>query len=101
MQVYFKHKPIQIKVQLLYLKDNPHKEFYFKFGEDGREYSYCAKDIPLSDDFELVYIDEEFTVDELQQIERSLRYNNCHNTNLMNKIQDKIIKLWKYELNIQ
>jgi len=100
MQIYFVHKKTKIEVSLQRLKDEPYSKFHFGYTNPATDDKYYARDIPLSDDFELKSVDDNFTEEEYEQIRSALHFNNYNlNYELIDKVTDKMIELLKYERN--
>jgi len=99
VKIYFTHKESNLRILLEDIKQNRGKQCSFHNHNTNQENRYDFEFIPLSDDFILEVVDEEFTIDELKEmIYRMVEYYphdfllDKIKTKLNDKIKDQILK---------
>lgn len=89
MKIYYQHKESKQIVTLEELKANNNLNYnmnYYNKDMKVKEYSYMAYEIPLSDDWEMICDNTDFTVKELENIIYSLKYYPYNPSGLIDKV---------------
>jgi hypothetical protein len=100
MKIFYQHiKCNGFKIYLQNILEEPYKEITYNNMIAKTKVRYFYKDIPFSNDFKMVCLEDEFTLDELRELHYSYISGSygLYNKNkiLINKLENKIENLMK------
>lgn len=92
MDMYYRHKTSKQIISQEELKEKKNMTFnfvYFTKTNEEERYIYKGYEIPFSDDWEVIFDEQELSIGEIHELINSLKYSNYGNY----KLQEKLINM--------